>query len=320
MIPIRIQNEKWIIDKFKSQGKDFEVRVTSKTLIIVKGKQRYLKGGKASLKDLGKIREVRRFAANMADKVSAEINHIFYNNFRTVKVGDGGLMMEYDVNKAYFQIAYDMGIISESIYMDSMTDKMSKDVRLMLLGALATTRYSFIFKKGKLHNLEKENNAKTRHLFFAVAEKMGAVMNECFVNFKDVLFFWVDAIFVRTESFDVDSKFVSFFTERGFGIKTKKHIYRIEKLEHSKLIRMWEIEKTEDVVKFSEKIKIGKKKYDIKRDTRGAISHFLIEEITYKVIREKTFHNPKGKLISSTQNYNDFSKLIRKFEKDLKEK
>jgi hypothetical protein len=105
---------------------------------------------------------------------------------------------EVDIVGAYWFTAYDFGLISKTTYLQGL--EVPKRIRLMALGAAATTKDIIRFDGKQYHYHGLEFNENGRRAFFNVAKKVDDVINFAFESLPGcVAFYWVDALFVKTE-------------------------------------------------------------------------------------------------------------------------
>lgn len=153
-----------------------------------------------SIKELSFVRKVKNCVLKRGVQPllvkSGDILYIKYSPNLNQKYRD---IVEIDVNKAYWRIAYILGYINTEIYKEGLSDAISKSARLVALGSLATKRDVFnyevetgVYKKG-----EVIVNEYLRSVFLHICFELGRIMDE--TDNKDYLFFWVDAFFTIKE-------------------------------------------------------------------------------------------------------------------------
>lgn len=135
---------------------------------------------------------------------------------------------EIDINGAYWFTAFDMGLISESTYNEGLS--VPKKIRLMAFGSCATVKEVWKFVEGEGEYIGIEFSEQGRRAFFEVAQRVDNVMKFVFESLMGfALFYWVDAIFVKTEfkdyavsiinSFGYETKIVNIAWCRGCAVK-----------------------------------------------------------------------------------------------------
>lgn len=114
-------------------------------------------------------------------------------------------VMEMDITKAYYQMAFNLGYISEKFF--KMTLTLPKIIRLRLLGSIATKRVVETFKNGKVIEMRIVEDLRMRDIWFHICYNVGKVMKECSQAIQDYfIFYWVDGIyFQRHPKFDTNN-------------------------------------------------------------------------------------------------------------------
>lgn len=114
-------------------------------------------------------------------------------------------VMEMDITKAYYQMAFNLGYISEKFF--KMTLTLPKIIRLRLLGSIATKRVVETFKNGKVIEMKIVEDLRMRDIWFHICYNVGKVMKECSQAIQDYfIFYWVDGIyFQRHPKFDTNN-------------------------------------------------------------------------------------------------------------------
>lgn len=125
---------------------------------------------------------------------------IQYYQFGRLESGYYEPVAEIDVNKAYWLLARQKGYLSKDIYEEGL--KVDKMTRLIAWGAIAASKRTYrVDKDGKEPVGEPVVNPVTRSYFFDVAHELGQIMSETLaLHQKSILFYWVDAFFVKGRS------------------------------------------------------------------------------------------------------------------------
>jgi len=202
--------EKVTLERFNSiksylakKNKDYTLLLNTNSRIIDSGGYKYIYSDKPlSFKDLGFIRRVRKeVMSNVKGSVSRPDSNKYFHLFG--KPGIHKDFVEFDINKAYWYIAYNNGLISESLFNDGLNeDKIDKRLRLISLGSLATKYYMYQMKgkelKGRSVKLFDKNG---RNVFLSICNQLDSVMFKVMqsVGFDNFLGYWVDALFVRRD-------------------------------------------------------------------------------------------------------------------------
>lgn len=149
---------------------------------------------------LGFIQKVKTHVENLEKpKLNVPISEIKYFQYNDLQEGLYEPVSEVDVNKAYWELARRLGYISEDIFQEGL--KIDKMTRLIAWGAIATTKRTYWCENGKKNYIGEKCNHVTRSYFFDVADELGKIMAETLDRHrKSILFYWVDAFFIRGTS------------------------------------------------------------------------------------------------------------------------
>jgi hypothetical protein len=105
-------------------------------------------------------------------------------------------VIEMDITKAYYQMAYNLGYISKKFF--EMTLTLPKIIRLRLLGSIATKRIVETYKDGKVVKMKIVEDLRMRDIWFHICYNVGKVMKECSEAIQDYfVFYWVDGIYFQ---------------------------------------------------------------------------------------------------------------------------
>lgn len=139
---------------------------------------------------------------NLSHLTSAEsVNNIKYYHFNeNVKFYGIGEVIEdctsFDINKAYYNCAFNKGYISKSFYDECI--QLDKIVRLGLIGSIATKKTTFHYKGGNLVNSDVKEDLELRKVWFSIVKEVDDCLNELSIEFgDDFIFYWVDGIYVK---------------------------------------------------------------------------------------------------------------------------
>lgn len=119
-----------------------------------------------------------------------------------------------DISSAYPHCALRLGIIDDTMFYELM--KAAKAVRLPALGALATRKVYKERTNGVTHAV-REVRAQTAGLFFAIARKVGEVMDKATKATGCEPCWWVDGAFVSAEK---APEFSGHLEKEGWPTKT----------------------------------------------------------------------------------------------------
>lgn len=122
---------------------------------------------------------------------------------------------EIDLSAAYWTLTYRDGSLSTELYNEGL--KLSKTIRLVALGALATRVMEMEFDGKKYGNLTKEPLLPHASVFFRATQLTWQLMNEAReICGKETFFIWSDAIFFRGKNNLIELK--DFFKHKGINI------------------------------------------------------------------------------------------------------
>lgn len=136
------------------------------------------------------------------------VKYYRYSDMKTIFEKNGGVLtkdiFEIDLTKAYWNVAFRMGIINDKIYQSGLLfDGDSKIVRMAALGSLAKKAEVYVNDGtgGDDRYVGQEPpkaKRKAEFLWFKICRETGRIMNRCARAAGDgFLFFWVDGIYVR---------------------------------------------------------------------------------------------------------------------------
>ena len=129
---------------------------------------------------------------------------------------------EVDIDQAYWETAYQLGIVSDEIYVAGSKGNISKKARLTALGSLAKKKYNYKFKGRDLIEMTVEKDELLENLWFTICKRVSDVMNKVIIALNgDFIFYWVDGIYFNNTPENV-SKAMSVFIEYGYNSKFKK--------------------------------------------------------------------------------------------------
>lgn len=205
-----------ILERFNTP---FTIGYTSNTTTLQTELYKYMATNSAiPLKELAFVKQVKGYNENLIlPKVDISPKGINYFKFRNLQPGEYNDIIEVDVNAAYWNIAKEKGYLSEELYQKGGT--VSKMARLVALGAMASNQRQYQFTGERYNYIGEKVNERTRSYFFDVAKTLDIMMMEGLESFADVIFYWVDAFFVRRAS---AKKIADFFDAHDLGVKYKE--------------------------------------------------------------------------------------------------
>lgn len=177
-----------------------------------------------SLRDLGFIGRCKKSVIENAERINLpERSPIFYKIYR-MKFGQYEKLFEIDISSAFWDTAFECGIISDRIFNQGET--VDKDVRLMAFGSAAAVKRSFVFDGERYTDPVEEVNEYGRRAYFYVASQVVSLMREiCDQIPGAACLYWVDAIVCVPEYREFVCKKIF---ESGYQMKVKV----LEKCHH----------------------------------------------------------------------------------------
>lgn len=190
------------IDSLKENNKPHEIHKTSLTTVL-KYKNLTFKetqGGLIKNKELFFIQKVKKYINENTLGVYCDRSKIKY-----IKEGKitkhrwyKSQLYEIDLNAAYWNFARKFNYIDESLFLHGK--KVSKLTRLVSLGNLAKTTTILKFNGENYEFIGETRSEETEGVFFSVSLATDQTMNMLrTIADKNFLFYWVDAIFLKTE-------------------------------------------------------------------------------------------------------------------------
>lgn len=129
---------------------------------------------------------------------------------------------EVDIDQAYWETAYQLGIVNDTIYSTGCKGVISKKARLTALGSLAKKTYIYKFKGKKVIGKEVEKDPLLENLWFTICKRVSDVMHSVIDSLgKDFIFYWVDGIYFKHTKKNVQIA-MNTFIENGYNAKFKK--------------------------------------------------------------------------------------------------
>ena len=105
-------------------------------------------------------------------------------------------VLEMDITKAYYLMALNLGYISKKFF--DITLKLTKHIRLRLLGSIATKRVIEKWENGNVVEMKIVEDLRMRDIWFEICYNVGKVLNECSEAIQDYfIFYWVDGIYFQ---------------------------------------------------------------------------------------------------------------------------
>jgi hypothetical protein len=182
-------------------------------------------GGNFTTQDLHFIKSVKNYVLKNA--IGAKLAGVDYNtkdiNYIEVKDFAAGEVIkdvvEIDIDHAYWETAYHLGVIDKSIYKKGL--KVSKKVRLAALGTLARRTETWVYSNKRMNKLPDIRSRTTENIWFAICKRVSDVMGLALNAVKeDFVFYWVDGMYIRN-NINAVAKVMGVFNEWGYEVKSK---------------------------------------------------------------------------------------------------
>ena len=183
-----------------------------------------------SIEELRFIKSVRQYIKKNEIYLMPQFqdNQVFSTDVHYVRVAkvpmfkNFGNVCEVDIDQAYWETAYQLGIVSDEIYVKGSKGNISKKARLTALGSLAKKKYNYHFKGDKLLDTIIEKEPLLENLWFTVCKRVSDVMHKVIAELgSDFIFYWVDGIYFKNTPENV-SKAMSIFIDSGYNSKFRK--------------------------------------------------------------------------------------------------
>jgi hypothetical protein len=149
-------------------------------------------------------------------------------------------VVEIDLKRAYWDIANNMNILDNEIYLKGKEEVVSKQSRLAAIGSFAIKSRILGFDGEKETNSGIIRSKLTEFIWDTISYRIGKIMKQAeVIAGNEFIFFWVDAIFVKKGS---EKKIVKLFSDLGFSssiyhcewVKIKENKIYVHSEEHKK--------------------------------------------------------------------------------------
>lgn len=192
---------------FNEIHQEFKLQETSATQMISTPEKKYIYSANLlSRKYLYLFKEIKTHVLSQLEQYDQDLQipegmKPLYFHFRDFDIEPGEVLMfkdvvQYDINKAYYTIARNMGLISEEYYQKYID--LPKQIRLVLIGAMATKKRIKEFREGKLISQETKEDKILRMAFKKIVfetDKILLQMSKALKN--EFLMYWVDGIICK---------------------------------------------------------------------------------------------------------------------------
>lgn len=190
------------IDSLKENNKPHEIHKTSLTTVLIYKNLTFkeTQGGLIKNKELFFIQKVKKYINENTLGVYCDRSKIKYIKEGKIRKHRwySSQLYEIDLNAAYWNFARKFNYINESLFLQGK--KVSKLTRLVSLGNLAKTTTILKFNGENYEFIGQTRSEETEGVFFSVSLATDQTMNMLrTIADKNFLFYWVDAIFLKTE-------------------------------------------------------------------------------------------------------------------------
>jgi len=230
-----------MLKQLKANGEAFKLVSTLLTKTIITETDIFYSVSSDSnlkLNELALIKSVKDYVIKNNIKAIAQRKNIRYIDKAILKNATfKNDLYEIDLKSAYWNYAYKFKFISKDIYeRGNDTNKISKKARLIALGNLAKRSYEMEFNGSEFGKSEIIESDNTQDIFFKVSQKTDSVMTRLkLIAAKDYLFYWVDAVFVKSER--AKNEIENYLKQNRIEFKTVK----IDKiLKTNGYIKVWD--------------------------------------------------------------------------------
>jgi hypothetical protein len=134
--------------------------------------------------------------------------------------------VEFDITKAYYKVAHNLGYISEEMYLKYID--LPKKVRLRFLGSIATKKRKYVYDKGKMvGEPEIFEDKLLRKVWFHIVSETDKCMTEFMNIVKDnFLMYYVDGIYLLEADYKETLKYIQEKYRVDFKEEKVESLYR----------------------------------------------------------------------------------------------
>jgi hypothetical protein len=269
---------------FKRMGDDFVVSTTSRSVKIFNEKDNliYIYGGNDyTMKEFHLQRKLKKVVRDqialnqivVPNLTEQDIRYKVYSD-RVLGMGKEEIIedaIEYDINKAYYQCARNLGYLSEEMFLECLD--LPKHKRLRFLGSIATSKRKYTYTNGKLseEGFEVIEDELLRAVWFHICK----VVDDCLFEFSEAL----------------GDKFLLYYVD-GIYMIEHKDSGEIETLNN--ISKSYGFEFSEAPVKSIRKVSKGV--------GNGEYQTLMITKVTDEGFKEKPFYLSKNEIFKSENN------------------
>lgn len=212
---VHINGNAWAEEKrLIANGESFTVTRTNVTtkfhFLERKRADRIFSSVTFSYKEMNLFAEIRKEVRfnieqknlKLPDYTAKDIGYYLYSNAMHEAQKTGRVefddVMEFDIVKAYYTAAYNLGYISREFFLACI--ELPKTTRLRLIGSIATLKTIFVYKEGKLSGDPiQKYDPDLRKAWFHICK----YVDECMRQLRrllgeDFLFYWVDGLYCKS--------------------------------------------------------------------------------------------------------------------------
>lgn len=231
---IMLNGESNILELLTLRNKTFDVIFTNNTTTIKTPDTKYIVTDTAiPFKFLSFINQVKRHCKKL--EPIGPVPKINYMKFRDIENGTYKDLVEIDLNKAYWNAAYKKGYLSKEIFDKGLNPDTPKGIRLIALGALATTKTVYHVEGRERTFVDEIRDEKTARYFFDVSYEVDKVMYDIFLKYP-VFWYWVDAFFVpRQYKDDIKKDLASFGLDCSVDEVLNMNVYDTPRIQKADL-------------------------------------------------------------------------------------
>jgi len=218
------------ICKLSGDNKTYEHSHTQRTTKIKHGNSVYYYGGNDySFKEFNLQRKLKKdILKNIEEKKidvpyynQEDIKYMVYSNHvKNMPLGETNIdIVEYDINMAYYQCAYNLGYMSKDIYDECIS--LPKHKRLRFIGTIATFKRKYVRQGWKILEYTPVKDELLRRVWFHICRQV----DDCLTEFMrmtgdNFLLYYVDGVYLKKGDYTEPLKYLS--KKYGFDFKKEK--------------------------------------------------------------------------------------------------
>lgn len=221
------------------QKKNFEIITTTSSVIIKEygnekiGERKYIymsdRHSRIRYREMNLRRELKKHVLENIEGMdlsiidSKNINYTRIANwvYAQEKGAHIGEMVCFDINMAYYQCALILGFISNEFYTKCVN--LPKQVRLRLIGSIATKKRKYSYHEGKIsQDIDIIENKELRNCWNHIVNHVGRCMEELAKIAADkFVMYWVDGIYLKGKKEDWQHIIDELSSRWGFMFKSE---------------------------------------------------------------------------------------------------